>query len=44
MTRECERCGVIEGSEEYPFELGCIDGEMLCEDCQDDVVSKDGEQ
>lgn len=35
MSRECERCGVVEGSEDYPYKLNCKDGEMICEECED---------
>ena len=41
--RCCERCGVEEGSDEYPFELECYNGEMLCEECCEEEQEEEEE-
>lgn len=42
--RECDRCGVEEGSEDYPFELNCLNGQMLCEDCEEEEKSEEDKE
>lgn len=40
MNRCCERCGIEEGSEDYPYELNCLHGEMICEECEEEFVEE----
>ena len=35
----CERCGISE--EDYGSELGSYSGEVLCEECQEEVMAEE---
>lgn len=39
--KQCERCGIEELSDDYPFELESYNGEKLCQDCMEEARTEE---